>query len=399
MRKWVKAHVALTVAAIGGIITLFILGVAIIATLFALIAGNKCSGDSNNMSPNGAVSSSANLNDNAKKIFDFLVKNEGFSGAGAAGAVGNASIESGYDPKANGGSVVGVFQWGAGGVNGDRLHQGGFIKSDADLTLENELKLTDYELNHNYKPVKSKVGHATDPTQASLIWQNEYEQAPGQKTAERQAVARQAYQKFGGANISANDSILGNVSSAGTAGANDDAATGQTCANGSTGEGNSDMLSIAKKLLGYFTYSYSRPVLQATMNNTSGHDVNDVNRSGTTDCSGFVYLVCYLAGYKVPADGWYTGSMYQDATGPHHYLKQVSESSAKAGDIVVCGGPGSSGQGGHTAILAEDWHGMSTKVINEGGGGDNVNEHTFEWSFGTTLGNDQRIFCEPVSKN
>lgn len=49
--------------------------------------------------------------------------------------------------------------------------------------------------------------------------------------------------------------------------------------------------------------------------------------------------------------------------------------------------------------LAEDWHGMSTKVINEGGGGDNVNEHTFEWSFGTTLGNDQRIFCEPVSKN
>ena len=66
MRKWVKAHVALTVAAIGGIITLFILGVAIIAALFALIAGNKCSGDSNNMSPNGAVSSSANLNDNAK---------------------------------------------------------------------------------------------------------------------------------------------------------------------------------------------------------------------------------------------------------------------------------------------------------------------------------------------
>lgn len=110
-------------------------------------------------------------------------------------------------------------------------------------------------------------------------------------------------------------------------------------------------------------------------------------------------MVCYLAGYKVPADGWYTGSMYQDATGPHHYLKQVSESSAKAGDIVVCGGPGSSGQGGHTAILAEDWHRMSTKVINEGGGGDNVNEHTFEWSFGTTLGNDQRIFCEPVSKN
>ncbi|MBB1062390.1 phage tail tip lysozyme [Limosilactobacillus fastidiosus] len=398
MQKRIKNHWMIITAGIVGFGVFLLLLGGLVSGLFALEAGN-CKGDSNDMSPNGDVTSSANLNDNAKKIFDYFVKNLGFSGAGAAGVVGNASIESGYDPKANGGSVKGIFQWGAGGINGDRLHQGGFIKSDADLTLENELKLAAYELAHSYASVKSKVGHATDPSEASKIWQDEYEQAPGQKTAERQAVAREAYQKFGGSTISANDSLLGNVVAAGDAGANSDAASGQACPNGSEGEGSGEMLDIAKKLLGYFSYAYARPVLQNTMSNTSSHSVSDVRHDGQTDCSGFVWLVCYLAGYKVPAGGWYTGSMYQDATGPHQYLKQVDESSAKAGDIVVCGGPGSTGAGGHTAILAENWHGMSTKVINEGGGGDDVNEHTFEYAFGTALGNDQRIFCEPVAKN
>lgn len=397
MKKWAKKHQVAIITVLIGLVATVLLMFAIVATIFSL-ESSSCSSNSGDMNPLGEVTSAGNLDDNAKKIFDFLVKNEGFSGAGAAGAVGNAAIESGYDPKANGGSVVGIFQWGSGGINGDRLHQGGFIKSDADLTLENELKLTDYELNHSLSSVKSKVGHASDPAEASKIWQDEFERAPGQKTAERQEVARQAYQKFGGANISANDSLLGIGAATGEAGDNADAASGQSCPNGSTGDGNSDMVSIAKKLLGYFHYSYARPVLPATMSNPSSHDVADVMRSGTTDCSGFVYLVTYLTGYKVPAGGWYTGSMYQDAVGPHQYLKQVDESSAKAGDIVICGGPASSGQGGHTAILAEDWHGMNTKVINEGGGGDDVNENTFIYCFGSALGNNQRIFAEPVSK-
>lgn len=392
MKSLTRTHRTIVITGIVSFILFIFLIISMLVGIFQLTS-NNCGSNSDGVASLSNVSTS-DVNGNDKKIFDFFVQKEGFSGAGAAAAVGNALIESTYDPKADNGNHVGIFQWGT----GDRLRAGNIINSPADYTLENELKLADYELNHNYRGVKDKVGHASDPQSASLIWQNEYEVAPGQATEKRQAASQEAYRRFGGENISANDSLLGNIVAAGEAGANSDASSGQTCSNGGSGEGSSDMVSIAKKLLGYFTYSYARPVLPATMNNPNSHDVNDVKRDGTTDCSGFVWLVCYLAGYKVPAGGWYTGSMYTDATGPHQYLKQVDESSAKAGDIVVCGGPASSGQGGHTAILAENWHGKDTKIINEGGGGDNVNEHTFEWSFGS-LGDDQRIFCEPVAKN
>lgn len=387
-----KTHRNVILFSIVGFIISFFLILSMLVGIFQLTS-NSCNGNSNGVSLIGNVSG-GDVNGNDKKIFDYFVQKEGFSGAGAAAVVGNAYAESGYDPKADNGNHVGIFQW----STGDRLGGGGFIHSSADYTLENELKLASYELSHKYSSVKSKVGHASDPQEAAVIWQNEYEVAPGQATEKRKAAAQEAYRRFGGENISANDSLLGNIVAAGEAGVNTDAASGETCPNGGSGEGSSDMVSIAKKLLGYFTYSYARPVLPATMSNPNSHDVGDVRRDGTTDCSGFVWLVCYLAGYKVPSGGWYTGSMYTDATGPHQYLKQVDESSAKAGDIVVCGGPASSGQGGHTAILAENWHGKDTKIINEGGGGDNVNEHTFAWSFGS-LGDDQRIFCEPVAKN
>lgn len=392
MKSLMKTHRNVILISVAGFIISFFLILSMLVGIFQLTS-NSCNGNPSGVSLIGNVSG-GDVNGNDKKIFDYFVQKEGFSGAGAAAAVGNAYAESGYDPKADNGNHVGIFQW----STGDRLSGGGFIHSSADYTLENELKLASYELSHKYSSVKSKVGHASDPQEAAVIWQNEYEVAPGQATEKRKAAAQEAYRRFGGENISANDSLLGNIVAAGEAGANADAASGEACPNGGSGEGSSDMVSIAKKLLGYFTYSYARPVLPATMSNPSSHDVGDVRRDGTTDCSGFVWLVCYLAGYKVPGGGWYTGSMYTDATGPHQYLKQVDESSAKAGDIVVCGGPASSGQGGHTAILAENWHGKDTKIINEGGGGDNVNEHTFSWAFGS-LGDDQRIFCEPVAKN
>lgn len=148
---------------------------------------------------------------NAKAIFDYFTKKLGFSGAGAAGVVGNAFVESTFNPKSvnPSGEVKGIFQWGAGGKNGDRLHAGGIIKSDDDLTMEKELELAKYELNTTHKSVKQSVGKATNAQQAAHDWQYDYEGAQGQDDAKRQAAAVKAYQLFDGASIEADDSLLG----------------------------------------------------------------------------------------------------------------------------------------------------------------------------------------------
>lgn len=174
---------------------------------------------------------SGSWKDNGKKIFDHLVKTDGFSGAGAAGAVGNAAQESQCNPTAYnpGGNVIGIFQWGNGGVNGDRFEKGGFCKNDdkSTWTIDNELKLTDYELDHGYHACKEKVGHESDPKEAAHIWcgsaaNGGFEGAPGQAEGAREDYAQQAYSAFNGSSISANDSLLG-ASASDTATGNDGA--------------------------------------------------------------------------------------------------------------------------------------------------------------------------------
>lgn len=173
---------------------------------------------------------SGSWKDNGKKIFDHLVKTDGFSGAGAAGAVGNAAQESQCNPTAYnpGGNVIGIFQWGNGGVNGDRFEKGGFCKNDdkSTWTIDNELKLTDYELDHGYHACKVKVGHESDPKEAAHIWAGRapdgFEGAPGQAEGAREDYAQQAYSAFNGSSISANDSLLG-ASASDTATGNDGA--------------------------------------------------------------------------------------------------------------------------------------------------------------------------------
>lgn len=133
----------------------------------------------------------------------------------------------------------------------------------------------------------------------------------------REAATKKAYDMFGGANISANDSLLGETGLAGSAGSGAAAQDGNVCDNTSAEVANGDMVK-----------------------------------------------------------------------------------NAEAGDIVVCGGANSAGTAGHTAILAEDWKGDQTQIINEVGAGDDsgVNKGPFISNFGSSLGHNQRIFCRPVKK-
>lgn len=334
----------------------------------------------------------------AKAIFDFLTKKIGFSGAGAAGAVAVANRESTMNPKAMnaGGGVAGLFQlsgW-SNKVNGDRIHSGGFIHSSSDLTVENEMKLTEYELRHSYTHAKDKVGHDTSPTQAADDWSLYYEGVslsdPQTKPEMIHADARKAYEMFGGANISANSALLGGTEAAESGVAK---AASQNPCNRPAESADGNIVRIAKSLLGYFHYHQVHGVRYIG-------SVEHPDKNGDTDCSGFVWLVLAKAGYKVPPDmGWFTMPMEDDAKGSHHWLREISKSEARPGDVVIVNVGAGAGDGGHTAILESRWKGDDTKVIQMTDNGKGVSEGTFRYSFYSLLQQGgSPVIARPIKK-
>ena len=166
------------------------------------------------------------------------------------------------------------------------------------------------------------------------------------------------------------------------------------CSVDDSGSSDSNIVQTAQKMKGYFKYGQSHPSPDL------GSDLKNPNKSGTTDCSGFVWLTLNKAGYKVPDNmGWFTGSMASDAKGSHQYLKQISESEAKAGDIVIVNQGAGAGNNGHTAILLGKWQGKDTKIIQEGGDTTgHVNEGKFGTSFSTLLDGGDVVLARPVKK-
>ena len=96
--------------------------------------------------------------------------------------------------------------------------------------------------------------------------------------------------------------------------------------------------------------------------------------------------------------GWFTGTMASDAKGSHQYLKQISENDAKAGDIVIVNQGAGAGNNGHTAILLDKWQGKATKIIEQGGTGDKVNESTFGTAFYSLLNGSDVTLARPIKK-
>lgn len=382
------------------------------ASFEGYVAKDDCDSANSQQAPSGAKLSGVQgdwlakgtiANNNAQQIFNYLTQTIGFSGAGAAGALAVAKRESNFDPQAlnPGGGVAGWFQWSGftNTVNGSRITAEGSIKAGdkGTLTAENELKLIAFELNGGWKNAKIVVGNDIDPVQAAKDWSLYYEGVSlsdgqskiGQITQDAQA----AYVAFGGANIPANSALLG-AAGAANAGVKAKNPDNENC---SESTDSSDVLQIAKSLLGYFHYGQSHGVSYIG-------SVENPDRNGITDCSGFVWLVLKKAGYKVPENmGWFTGSMEADAKGAHHWLTEIPASEAKAGDVVIVNTGGGSGNNGHTAILEENWKSQSpsentTKVIQMGGkdGSGGVNEGTFRESFLSLLsGNYTLTFARP----
>lgn len=153
----------------------------------------------------------------------------------------------------------------------------------------------------------------------------------------------------------------------------------------------SNIVSVAKSLLGYFTYA------QVHGESYIGSIANPI-RTGQTDCSGFVWLVLAKTNHSVPANmQWYTGSMEGDAKGAHNWLKQISTSEARAGDIIIMNLGAGAGNNGHTAILTGNWAGNNTPIIEMGGGIEGVNESTIGYAFSSLInGGASSVLARPV---
>ncbi|MDT2392169.1 phage tail spike protein [Enterococcus avium] len=298
----------------------------------------------------------------------------GYSQAAAAGILGNINGEAG--PSMNpdidqvGGPAYGAIQFDGsayplvppatydGRVYVQNLMRAAGITDDY-KTMAAQMRLVDWANSNGQwigKVAPTTVAGykaLTDPSQAAYAFENNFER-PATAHPDRQGFAVYWYNKFKDLKIP---------------------------------QANSDIVSVAKSLLGYFTYQLIHG--EAYIGSVANPD-----RNGVTDCSGYVWLVLAMCGYRVPANmQWYTGSMTSDARGAHQWLQEIAPEQSKAGDIIIYNVGGGAGANGHTAILLETYRGNDTQIIQMGGDGrfSGVNTSTMGYSFGALLGGDRCI--------
>ncbi|EMF0419628.1 CHAP domain-containing protein [Enterococcus hirae] len=325
--------------------------------------------------------------ENAKAIYRFLRNNFQATPEGACGVLGCLQFESQLNPKAENPSsgAYGIAQWLGGRLT--RLEQLAqeMGKEKSDLTVQ--LQLLNEELQNPYYKKAVQALKSTNVHEAQkewLLWFEGLSQDSSQWHLEqRNAMADQWFVKLGSGD-SVTLEVLGNAGST-------DSNIIYCTSEGIPDDG--DILKIAKEWLGWFHYAQIHP------SSDLGTDLKNPNKEGQTDCSGFVWLVLNKAGCSVPPNmQWYTGSMASDARGAKQYLREISESEAQAGDVIIVNQGGGAGSNGHTGILTEKWKGYETKIIQEGGNGDRVNIEAFGTSFTSLISGGDICFARPVKK-
>ncbi len=324
--------------------------------------GNNNGGSWNGMYPPEVTSQADKF---AWELWVILLS-KGYSKAAAAGILANVQGEAGVSMNPDiaqiGGPAYGIVQWdgsayplvGAPTYNGreyvQRLMGAAGITEDY-RTMSAQGNLLDWTMYNGQwlgivqPATQSGFKTMTDPGAAAYTFERNYER-PANAHPERQGWAVNWYNKFKDLQIQSGGNIL----------------------------------STAKSLIGYF--HYSQPM------RWNFGSVENPDRNGYADCSSFVWLALTKAGYRTAPRGtlWYTGSMRDDARGARQYLTEVSPNEAKAGDIIIVNLGAGAGNDGHTAVLAEDWHGYTTAIVEMGGmqsGGVGVGR--VDWSFGYLL--------------
>lgn len=230
-----------------------------------IYGSTNVAGATGNTTSSGSGNSSLINNNNQKTIFDTLTKKYGFSGAAAAGILGNTAQEShGGDPfivqsppgdKDNpdglGNTGYGIFQFTPPSGYASWMHQ----HNESKASVEDELAyaLTPGTPKSVYTTLKNKgvwdqLTHASDPVKACDIFNNDYEIAGNAMLGQRESYARQAYDTYNGSSISANDGLLSKIGSGGAgnlAAGNDATAKNDSqmemCGKSQTNDGNGNV--------------------------------------------------------------------------------------------------------------------------------------------------------------
>lgn len=375
-----KKKLKLIAYIIGGLILLLVL---IIAAVAGQLQENSCD---NSTTPETQLDSKS-MTENANNIYAHWKQKYGTTPQAAAGILGVLQLESQLDPNSVNSSsgATGLAQWLGGRKN--KLADLARKENKPATNLGVQLDYLDQELNSPDYASNKKIFQDTDVHRATKAWLMNYEgmsKNPEQwYLSQRYAYADHWYSVFG-----ASDPVAGNIL--------DNASSGDLnelgCESDPSYSGGS-IVKNAESMKGDFYYVQSHPSPDL------GSDLKSPNKAGGTDCSGFVWLTLNKAGYKVPANmGWFTGTMASDAKGTHQYLKQISENDAKAGDIVIVNQGTGAGNNGHTAILLGKWQGKATKIIEQGGSSDKVNESTFGMAFSSLLNGSDLTLARPIRK-
>lgn len=365
---------------VGGALLLIIL---LIAAVTGQLQENSC----DDSTTTETQLDSKSMTENAKNIYAHWKQKYGATPQAAAGILGVLQLESRLDPKSVNSSsgATGLAQW-LGGRK-DKLEDLAHKENKPATNLGVQLDYLDQELNSSYYASNKQIFKYTDVHKATKAWLMDYEgmsKNPEQwYLSQRYGYAAHWYSVLG-----ASDPVAGNTL--------DNASSGDLtelgCDSDPSYSGGS-IVKNAESMKGDFYYVQTHP------SPGLGSDLKNPSKTGGTDCSGFVWLALNKAGYKVPANmGWFTGTMASDAKGSHQYLKQISENDAKAGDIVIVNQGAGAGNNGHTAILLDKWQGKATKIIEQGGTGDKVNESTFGTAFYSLLSGSDVTLARPIKK-
>lgn len=326
--------------------------------------------------------------ENAKAIYDYVGSQIPESTPqGLVGMIGNFEQESQLNPAAverpnDPLSGHGIAQWTAGRTTSLKNFASSKGKEWSNLGLQLEYLIS--ELKGAEKNGVSAL-KASSVAQATEEWQTKFERAGIPAMGNRLTYADKWFAKLG-----TSDPVASAALSLGADAKQEK--YNSDCTSSTSDSDNGDIVKTAKQFIGWF--NYSQPM------RTQFGTIETPNKEGYTDCSSFVWFILTKAGYKTPANvGWYTGSMTPDARGTHQYLKEVSKSDAKAGDIIIVNQGSGAGNDGHTAVLIENWHGNTTKIIESGGmQNGKVGQGQVDLSFGYLLNGGDVCIARPIKK-